>query len=174
VAVVVIVLVIVVALAASGAFTPKNSGNGNGGGGGGGPTTAYHTETITKTSGGAIGAGPSAASVYPFTVPSNALSANVQGNLSVTTCSSSGNCLAFIGVITASQWSNYVAGGTATFLYCYVGLGSTCTAEQNVQMQSGNLTGEAGQSLDVVVWNSDTLFSQQGTWDAELHYTTNS
>jgi hypothetical protein len=171
VAVVVAVLVVVIALAASGAFSPKSSGNG---GGGGGPKVQSHTLNIVNTQNQTFGPGFQNAGAYPFTIPANATGAWVNGSFSVTTCTSIGNyCLAYAEIATPSAWANQQSGGAVNVLWCPTLSGSsTCQAEQNVAIASGDLA--AGQTLDLIFYSGATTLSQQYSADASLTYLTTS
>jgi hypothetical protein len=168
VAVVVVVIVVVVLilalLYAAGTFTPSTSG-------GGGSGATPQSENLVNSQGATLGPGTGDASVIPFTVPSGVTSASVIGWLNVTTCSGSGNCNAYAFVITPTSWANYVSGGSVSVIWCYT-TSSTCSPLQYTSILATGLSAYAGTSLDLVFFNTDTLFSQTYTASAFLIYTT--
>ena len=171
IAVVVAVVVIVVVLAASGVFTPSTPGTGNGGGTG--PKVQSHSVNVVNTQNQQFGPGITGAGVYSFTIPSNATAAWLNGSFQVTVCTSIGNyCLAKTMILTPGAWANYQSGATVSVVWCVTVSSNSCEAEQNTAIASGNLVGDAGQTLDLVCVSNATTLSQQYSADATLTYLT--
>jgi len=169
VAVVVVIVIVFVSLWAAGLFNPSSSP----GGGGSGSAPASHSENIVNTQNQQFGPTFTNAGAYGFTVPSNALGAWVNGTFSVTTCTSIGDyCLAFAEIATPSAWANQQSGGSVTVIWCTTTTSQTCQAEQNAQVASGDLSGYAGQSLDLIFYSGASTLSQAYAADVTLTYLT--
>lgn len=133
-------------------------------------TTTY-SENLINTGSQSLGAGTGNAEVVSFSIPSGATSAHVTGWMNVTTCSTGGNCLAYVYVITPLNWSNLLGGGDVYVVWCYT-TGTTCESLQYNDISTGDLSAYAGQTLDLVFYNTDTVFSQTYSADVTLTYST--
>jgi hypothetical protein len=134
--------------------------------------SSHPTETVNliNTASQTLGAGVTNAVVADFTPPSGSTNIYLDGWVNVTTCSTGGNCLALVEVMTPTAWSNLQGGSTVTVVWCY-SVSSTCTGLQYNDVTTGSdLTGYAGTALVLVVFNSDTVFSQTIQADVNLVY----
>jgi hypothetical protein len=153
--------VVVAALAALGYFTKPTSPP---------PTPSPTTQSVNliNTRSQVFGPGTDSAAVLPFTIPSDALDAWVNGTFSVTVCTTIGDyCLANAAIFTPSSWMNFLAGGKVTVVWCY-SISGSCLSEQNVAVASGDLGAYAGQTLDLCLYSNATTESQ--TFSANINF----
>ena len=163
VVVVVIIILVLALLYAAGTFKTSSSG-----GGGGSPQPV--TENLVNTQSGTLGAGTGSAVVIPVSIPAGVSAAEVTGWFNITGCSGSGNCNAYAWVITSTDCANYKSRGSVSEIWCYT-TSTTCSAVQYTVIDAVGLSGYAGTTLDLVLFNTDLLFSQTYSAYANLVYT---
>ena len=153
-AVLAIVAVVLGALAADGYFSPKTGVKGG-------------SQTILNGATQTLGPGRRNASVTPFTVPSNALGAWVNGTSEVPNCDYDPDC-GFAAILTPSNWTDYLAGEPLNVIWCGTWGGSECVPLAAIEIASGDLAEYAGLTLDLCLWSNATAASQQFSAQAEM------
>jgi hypothetical protein len=158
----VIVVVVVVALIAGGILSFKSSSSS--------PGLRSTSANVVNTQNQQFGPRLTGAGVYTFSVPAGAVGAWVNGSFQVVACTSVGDyCLANAEIMTPNAWANLQSGATVSVIWCPTAGTSTCQAEQTVQIASGDLSGYAGQTLNLVLYSNATTLSQ--TYDADATLT---
>ncbi|MCI4353690.1 MAG: PKD domain-containing protein [Thermoplasmata archaeon] len=117
---------------------------------------------VLNASAQTLGAGMSNAWIIPVTIPVTAISAWINGTTNVTGCSLGGNCLAYVEVLNVNDETNLTLGKAISNPIWCLDIEETCTAAQNVSM-SVDLSELPGQTVYLVLFNSDLVWSQQVT-----------
>jgi hypothetical protein len=170
--VVVVIIVIVILVIAGLAYEAGRQGPG---GTGSALQVQSHQQSIDNTANQPFGPGKTNAGVFAISIPFGATAAWVNGTFSVTTCTSIGDyCLAYAMIMTATAYENYASGGTVTTIWCATAGSSSCQAEQTVTIATGNISGQAGTALDLVLVSGATTLSQQYSTDVTLYWDTES
>jgi hypothetical protein len=118
--------------------------------------------TLLNTSSQTLGAGPSSAWVVPIVIPGSAVSTWMNGTVHVTVCSLGGNCLAYVEVLDVQDETNLTQGKAVSNPIWCSSVNGTCQAAQSVGFNV-DLSGIQGQTVYLVVYNSDLVWSQQVT-----------
>jgi hypothetical protein len=106
-----------------------------------------------------LGAGESKAWIDPISIPSTAVSAWIYGTTNVTGCSLGGNCAAFVEILNVHDETNLTLGNAITNpIWCPTVNGS-CEANRTTNFEV-NLVGLQGETVYLVVFNTDLLWSQ--------------
>lgn len=139
-----------------------------------------YTTTVADSTTESIGAGDGGGLLIPFTVPTigaapDAVAASITGSIDVTACTGLGctlagdNLLSYDLIGTPSEISNIESGGSVTVIWCYTAGGTSCLAEQNVQI-SLDLSSYSGQTLDLYMYNTNLVDGQTATVDVSITY----
>ncbi|MGC2290034.1 MAG: PKD domain-containing protein [Thermoplasmata archaeon] len=115
--------------------------------------------TILNASAQTLGAGESRAWIIPVSVPSTALSAWVYGTTNVTGCSLGGNCAAYVEVLNIHDETNLTLGDAITDPIWCLQVNGSCVANRTTTL-AVNLEGLAGETVYLVLFNSDAVWSQ--------------
>jgi PKD repeat protein len=115
--------------------------------------------TVLNASHQTLGAGESKAWIDPIAIPSTAMSAWINGTTNVTGCSLGGNCGAYVEILNIHDETNLTLGDAITNpIWCPTVNGS-CQANRTTNF-SVNLVGWQGQTVYLVVFNTDLIWSQ--------------
>jgi PKD domain len=119
-----------------------------------------HAQTmVLNASHQALGAGESKAWIDPISVPATAESAWVYGTTNVTGCSLGGNCGAFVEILNVHDETNLTRGDAITDPIWCPTVNASCQANRTTNF-AVNLVGLPGQTVYLVVFNTDLLWSQ--------------
>jgi PKD domain len=118
--------------------------------------------TVLNATAQTLGAGVSSAWVIPLSIPPTEVSTWINGTTNVTTCSLGGNCATYVEILNVHDETNLTRGGAITNPIWCVEVNGTCTANRTVDL-AVNLAGLAGQTVYLVVFNTDLVWSQSVT-----------
>jgi hypothetical protein len=115
--------------------------------------------TLLNASNQTLGAGETNAWIVPISLPSTAVSAWVNGTTNVTGCSLGGNCAVYVEILNVHDETNLTHGNPVTNpIWCREVNGS-CQSNRTTDL-SVNLSGLPGQTVYLVVFNDDLVWSQ--------------
>ena len=122
---------------------------------------------VLNSSAQTLAAGITGAWIIPVAIPSTAVSAWINGTTNVTGCSLGGNCAAFVEILNVHDETNLTHGqGINDPIWCLDENGS-CQASRTATL-TVDLSRLPGQTVYLVVFNTDLLWSQQMTALASL------
>jgi len=118
--------------------------------------------TVLNASAQTLGAGTANAWIIPVSIPSTEVSAWVNGSTNVTGCSLGGNCAAFVEVLNVHDETNLSHGQAVNNPIWCLEVNGTCRSARTENL-TVDLSGLPGQTVYLVLFNTDLVWSQQVT-----------
>lgn len=114
---------------------------------------------VLNASAQTLGPGESKAWITPIAIPSTSISAWVNGSSNVTGCSLGGNCAVYVEILNAYDETNLTEGAAITNpIWCW-GHNGSCQSNRTASVHE-NLEASAGQTIYLVLFNTDLVWSQ--------------